>query len=54
MGKKYDAYEQAAQAENDSKARWILDPTPQNETDAKQAEAIANATFDDFLDDPAN
>jgi len=54
MGKKYDAYAQAAQAETASNARWQLDPSAQNEADAKQNETIAQATFDEFLDDPEN
>lgn len=52
MGKKYDAYEKAAEAETQAKARWILEPTPQNEADAKQAEIIANTTFNEMLEDP--
>lgn len=52
MGKKYDAYEKAAQAETDAKARWILEPTPENETNARQAEIIANTTFNEMLEDP--
>jgi len=52
MGKKYDAYEQAAKAETASNARWQLDPNEQNETDARQAEINANTLFNEFLDDP--
>jgi len=52
MGKKYDAYEKAVQAENASKARWILEPTDQNRRDAEQAERAANDTFQQMLEDP--
>lgn len=52
MGKKNDAYNQARQAEYESKSRWLLDPTDQNRRDAEQAELIANVTFQEMLDDP--
>lgn len=52
VGKNYDAYEQARQAEIDAKARWQLEPSAQTETDARQAEAIANVVFNEFLEDP--
>jgi len=52
MGKKYDAYQKAAQAEAASAARWNNDPTDQNERDTQQAEAIANATWVEFTEDP--
>lgn len=52
MGKKYDAYEKAVGAEMASKARWILEPTDQNQRDAEQAERAANDTFNEMLQDP--
>jgi len=52
MGKKYDDYAKAVQAETDAKARWQLDPTQENETNAAQAEAISNALFNEMLEDP--
>lgn len=52
MGKKYDAYEQAQQAEQDAKWEAITNPTPETLTNAKQNEVIANTTFDEFLEDP--
>lgn len=54
MGKKYDAYEKARNAEIASKARHLLDPTDQNRRDAEQAERAAQDTFDQFLKDPEN
>lgn len=52
MGKKYEAYEKAREAEVQSKARWQLDPTDQNRRDAQQAELAAEDTFLQMLDDP--
>ena len=54
MGKKYDAYEKAREAEVQSKARFLLEPTDQNRRDAEQAERAANDTFNQMLDDPEN
>lgn len=54
MGKKYEAYEKAREAEVLSKARYLLDPNDQNRADAKQAEEIANVTFQEMLDDPTD
>lgn len=52
MGKKYDAYEKAREAEVQTKARFLLEPTDQNRRDAEQAERAANDTFDEMLNDP--
>jgi len=52
MGKKYEAYEKAREAEVQSKARFLLEPTDQNRRDAQQAELAANDTFDQMLQDP--
>lgn len=52
VGKNYDAYEAARQAEVDAKARWLVEPSAESESNAKQAEAIANAVFNEFLEDP--
>ena len=54
MGKKYDAYEMAAKAENDAKARALIEPTKENQTNAEQAEINSNVVFSEFLDDPEN
>lgn len=54
MGKNYDAYEKAVEAEMQSKARWQLDPTDQNQRDAEQAERAAVDTFNRMLEDPEN
>lgn len=54
MGKKYDAYEKAREAEVLSKARHLLDPSPQTKADAVNAERIADATFEEMLGDPEN
>lgn len=52
MGKKYEAYEKAAQAENTSKWEAVIDPTPENLTNARQAELGANLTWNEFIEDP--
>lgn len=59
MGKKYEAYEKAAQAENQSIARLMdaelsgnADAVKQASNDLQQNNAIANATWSEFMDDP--
>lgn len=59
MGKKYDAYEKAVQAENQAKARLsdVQGGGTQNAmieatNNAKSAEAISNVLFNEFLQDP--
>ncbi len=59
MGKKYEAYEKAAQAENESIARLMdaelsgnADAVKQASNDLQQNNAIANATWNEFMDDP--
>lgn len=52
MGNKYEAYRMAREAEVQSKARYLLDPTDQNERDAQQAEMAAQDTFDRVINDP--
>lgn len=52
MGRKYDDYSKAAQAEGMAKQRYDQNPTPQNRADAEQAEAISNVLWDEFTEDP--
>lgn len=52
MGKKYDAYEQAARAESEAKARYQQDPSPQNEAEARQAEINSNFLWGEVSEDP--
>jgi succinyl-CoA synthetase beta subunit len=59
MGKKYDAYSKAVQAENQAKAR--LSDVQGGATEramteavnnAKSAEAVSNVLFNEFIQDP--
>jgi hypothetical protein len=59
VGKKYDAYQQAVQAENQAKAR--LSDVQGGSTEkamteavnnARSAEAISNVLFNEFIQDP--
>ncbi len=59
MGKKYDAYAQAAQAERQSSNRLAAERVGgdeasiyQAQVDAKQNHDIAMATFDEWIEDP--
>lgn len=59
MGKKYDAYAKAAQAETAARVRLEAEKVGQDQqaiqqasTDLKQANAIANTLFGEMLDDP--
>lgn len=52
MGKKYDAYQQAVQAETDAKARALIEPSKESQTNAEQAEINSNVLFNEMLDDP--
>lgn len=59
MGKKYDAYEKAAQAEGVAKSRLSAaeggstkDGMKQAQNDAQSAEVISNVLWQEFLDDP--
>lgn len=57
MGKKYDAYAQAAQAEQQSIDRYANGPTSgpefdQNSRDLQQNNAIANALWREVMEDP--
>lgn len=52
MGNKYEAYRRARDAEVQSKARYLLEPTDQNKRDAQQAELAAQDTFDQIINDP--
>jgi len=58
MGKKYDAYAKAAQAETESKVRYQAEliggdekAIKQAATDYNQTNAIANALYNDWSDD---
>ena len=59
MGKKYDAYEKAAQAESQSLGR-LMDAevggdgaaVQQAAADLRNANGIASATWDEFMEDP--
>jgi len=52
MGKSYDAYQQAVQAEQMAKETMALHNTEETFENARQAEIIANALFSEMLDDP--
>ena len=52
MGKKYDAYEMAVQAENQAKERYAKCINEENKNNAIQAERNANMVFGEFLEDP--
>lgn len=59
MGKKYDAYAKAAQAERQANNRWQAETVGGDEQAIRQAQAdaaqnhqIAQALFDEFLEDP--
>ncbi len=52
MGKKYDAYEKAAQAERDAKATFVVEQTDETYVNAKQNEEIANALYVEMMHDP--
>lgn len=59
MGKKYEAYEKAAQAESASVGRLIEAEISGDDNQAQMAvndlmqnRAIANATWDEFIEDP--
>lgn len=52
MGSNYDAYQQAVQAEQMAKETLALNNTEETYENARQAEAIANATFQDMLKNP--
>ncbi|AWN05131.1 hypothetical protein SEA_VORVOLAKOS_50 [Streptomyces phage Vorvolakos] len=59
MGKNYDAYQKAVEAENAAKARWSdvqggSTKETYNEalTNAQQAEAISNEAWQRLMDDP--
>jgi hypothetical protein len=59
MGKKYDAYAKAAQAERQSLTRYQAESVGgdaeavrQAQTDAAQNHEIAKATFDEWTEDP--
>lgn len=52
MGKNYDAYEQAAQAESMAKDAFAANNTEETFENARQAEEISNVVFREFLDDP--
>lgn len=52
MGRKYDAYEKAAQYETAAKKEWRENPTSENEAKARWAEADANEKWDDLMNSP--
>lgn len=59
MGKKYDAYAQAAQAEQQAQTRYQAEQIggdqqsiQQAATDLNQTHAIANALWDEVMEDP--
>lgn len=57
MGKKYDAYAKAAQAETSSMARAAVEDaqggvSEQTSRDLQQNNAIANVLFNEMIEDP--
>ncbi len=52
MGKRYDAYEKAAQRETKAKEEWQKNPTSENEAKARYAEADANEKWDHLMNSP--
>lgn len=52
MGRKFDAYDQAAQAEQMAKDAFAANNTEETYENAQQAEQISNVVFREFLDDP--
>lgn len=52
MGKKYEAYEKAVQAEQQAKEKYAKAYNEENKNNAIQAERNANLVFGEFLEDP--